>query len=67
METTHQQPHPGPGSNLFGRVTREIISLRSACAMPHGARVVAYRIEEGGHLARLIFSHNRGLRRAALA
>lgn len=52
-----QQPAAVPA--CFRTATRDIITVRSACRQPFGARVAAYKIEADGTLARLIFAHDR--------
>lgn len=56
----HQQPPVRV--LLFRPSTKEVVSLRNACAF--SSRVVAYKVDPDGLTARLIFEHRRGRGRA---
>lgn len=59
MRQQIQPQQPAPGVACFRTATRDIITVRSACRQPFGARVAAYKIGADGTLARLIFAHDR--------
>jgi hypothetical protein len=62
----YQPPQPTTGATVFRPTSQDIISLRSAHAAPFGIfpRLAAYRVDDDGSGAKLIFEQDRRRRKA---